>query len=177
MRLNEITDRIMSASATLIAVVALATGVYQAKMSRDQAKASVWPYLISGSSANGGYARIVQNVGLGPAIIGGFAVRVDGKTMHSWPEVARALGVQISFRQARSTTFRPGLVVPTNTTVDLIQLPDSADMAAMFSRAEHLETWICYCSLYHDCWELDGSAVAPRQTRGCVDDPATAFRS
>ena len=78
LKLSEITDRIMSASATIIAVVALATGLYQAKLSRDQAKAAVWPYIISGNSGENGFARIVQNVGLGPAIIGSFEVHVDG---------------------------------------------------------------------------------------------------
>ena len=38
LKLSEITDRIMSASATIIAVVALGTGLYQAKLSRDQRK-------------------------------------------------------------------------------------------------------------------------------------------
>ena len=41
-RISEITDRIMSASATIIAMVALGTGLYQAKLSRDQAKAAPW---------------------------------------------------------------------------------------------------------------------------------------
>ena len=80
---SDVTNRIMSASATLIALVALGTGLYQAKLSREQAKASVWPYLISGNSGEAGYSRIVQNVGLGPAIIGAFEVHVDNVPMHS----------------------------------------------------------------------------------------------
>src|SRR3954469_4951475 len=112
LKLSEITDRIMSASATIIALVALCTGLYQAKLSRDQAKASVWPYLIAGNSGENGYSRIVQNVGLGPAIIGAFEVRVDGKPVHSWKEMADSLHVPIRFTGTRSTTFRRGLVVP-----------------------------------------------------------------
>ena len=175
-KLSEITDRIMSASATLIAVVALATGLYQAKLSRDQAKAAVWPYLISGNSGENGFARIVQNVGLGPAIIGSFEVHVDGTPMHSWKEVADSLHVPISFRGSRSTTFRRGLVVPVAANIHLIELPDSADIRMIRSQVSHLRTLICYCSLYGDCWALDSDITTPDKVKACTDDPVRAFR-
>ena len=41
-RICEITDRMMSASATIVAMVALGTGLNQAELSRDQAKAAAW---------------------------------------------------------------------------------------------------------------------------------------
>jgi hypothetical protein len=72
MRLDDITNRIVLASATIIAIAALGTAVYQATQSRDQAKTSVWPYLIQGNSGNNGYASIVQNLGVGPAVIKSF---------------------------------------------------------------------------------------------------------
>src|SRR3954469_9837452 len=106
LKFSEITDRIMSASATLIAVVALGTGLYQAKLSRDQAKAMVWPYLIAGNSGENGYSRIGQNFGLGPAIIGSFEVHVDSVPVHSWKEAAESLHVPLTFAGSRSTTFR-----------------------------------------------------------------------
>ena len=175
-KLSEITDRIMSASATIIAMVALGTGLYQAKLSRDQAKAAVWPYLISGNSGENGFSRIVQNVGLGPAIIGSFEVHVDDAAMHSWKEVADSLHVPISFKGSRSTTFRRGLVVPVSANIHLIELPDSADIQLMRSHLGHLRTFICYCSLYGDCWALDSDISTPDKVKACTDDPALAFR-
>ena len=41
-RISEITDRIMSASATIIARLALGAGLYQAKLSRDHARPAAW---------------------------------------------------------------------------------------------------------------------------------------
>jgi hypothetical protein len=175
-KLSQITDRIMSASATIIALVALATGLYQAKLSRDQAKAAVWPYLISGNSGENGFARIVQNVGLGPAIIGSFEIHVDGTAMHSWKEVTDSLHVPISFKGSRSTTFRRGLVVPVGANIHLIELPDSGDIALMRSHLGHLRTFICYCSLYDDCWSLDSDISTPNKVKACKDDPVRAFR-
>jgi hypothetical protein len=174
--LSAITDRIMSASATIIAVVALATGVYQAKLSRDQAKAAVWPYLIAGNSGENGYARIVQNVGLGPAIVGTFEVLVDSTPVHSWKEMADSLHVPLGFKGSRSTTFRNGLVVPVGANIHLLELPDSADIVRIRSRVGHLHTFICYCSLYNDCWALDSDIVTPTKVKACRDDPLRAFR-
>jgi hypothetical protein len=175
LKFSEITDRIMSASATLIAIVALGTGLYQAKLSRDQAKASVWPYLIAGNSGEGGYARIVQNVGLGPAIIGAFEVHVDGIPVHSWKEAAESLHVPFNFKGSRSTTFRHGLVVPVGANIHLVELPDSSDIRAIRSRVDHLRTFVCYCSLYGDCWELKDDIAEPSKVKACVDNRARAF--
>ena len=173
--LERITNRIVSGSATIIAIIALATGVYQARLSRDQAKASVWPYLIQGNSGNSGYSRIVQNVGLGPAIIRGFEVRVDGKPMKSWKEAVEKLGVHPTWRGSRSTTFRTGLVVPTGALVELLNLPDTADDRLMRTEIERLQTWVCFCSLYGDCWENRSDDLEPKRVKACTDDPKRRF--
>lgn len=175
-RLENITARIVSGSATIIAIVALATAVYQARLSRDQAKASVWPYLIQGNAGNNGYSRIIQNVGLGPAIVQGFEVLVDDRPTKTWAEVAESLKIKPTWRGKRSTTFRAGLVVPTGAMVELIELPDSGDVRLFRGAIEnHLQTWICYCSLYGDCWQNRSDDYKPTPIKACKDDPARRF--
>jgi hypothetical protein len=39
-----------------------------------------------------------------------------------------------------------------------------------------LATWVCYCSLYGDCWETGVDGAEPRQVSQCVMDPAREFR-
>jgi hypothetical protein len=174
--LENITNRVISASATIIAIVALATAVYQARLSRDQAKASVWPYLIQGNSGNNGYARIIQNVGLGPAIIRGFEVRVDGAPTSNWHDAAEKLGVKLAWRGSRSVSFSAGLVVPTNALIDLLEFPDTSDVRAFrAAMGDRLKTWVCYCSLYGDCWESQSDAYQPTPIKACRDDPARRF--
>ena len=174
-RIESITNRIVSGSATIIAVIALATGLYQARLSRDQAKASVWPYLVQGNSGNDGYSRIVQNVGLGPAMIRGFEVTVDGKPTRTWAEVSAKLGIRPSWRGKRSTTFRAGLVVPTGALIELLNLPDTADQRMIRGAMDHLQTWVCFCSLYGDCWENRSNDFESRRVKSCVDDPTRRF--
>jgi hypothetical protein len=173
--IESITNRILSGSATIIAIIALGTGLYQARLSRDQAKASVWPYLVQGNSSNNGYSRIVQNVGLGPAVIRGFEVLVDGKPTRNWTDAAAKLGIHPTWRGKRSTTFRAGLVVPTGGLIELLNLPDSADERMIRGVIDHLETWVCFCSLYGDCWESRSNDYDPRPIKACKDDPARRF--
>ncbi len=174
-RIEGITNRVVSASATVIAIVALSTAVYQARLSRDQAKASVWPYLIQGNSGNNGYSRIVQNVGLGPAVIRGFEVLVDGKPTRNWTEAAAKLGISPTWKGKRSTTFRAGLVVPTGGLIELLNLPDTSDVRMIRSVADRLHTWVCFCSLYGDCWENRSDDYEPKRVKVCVDVPARRF--
>jgi hypothetical protein len=174
-RLFRITNNIVSASASIIAIVALLTAVYQAKLARDQAKAVVWPYLIQGNSGNDGYSRIIQNVGLGPALIRGFEVTVDGHVVHSWKEMAESMHVAVRLDNSKSTTFRAGLVLPMNTLTELLQISDSASIKLLRSRLDHLDTWVCYCSLYGDCWTAKGSELQPQPVKVCRDDPNRRF--
>jgi hypothetical protein len=176
MRLSDVTDRIMSASATIIAVIALGTGVYQSKLLRDQSKYSVLPYLIQGNSGNDGYSRIVQNVGLGPAKIEAFEVTVDGKPVRSWREVAESLHVKLGWKDSKTTTFQAGLIVPANSTIELLVLPDTSDIRAFrAAMADRLKTYVCFCSLYKDCWESRSGEYEPKQIKACKDDPARRF--
>jgi hypothetical protein len=174
-RLEDVTNRIISASASLIAVVALCTAIYQAKLSREQAKAAVWPYLIQGNSSNSGYARIIQNVGLGPAIIKSFEVRVDDLPVHSWKEAADSLHITLSGRGMKSTTIRAGIVLPTGPLVEVVEYPDSADARALSGLRDRLDTRLCYCSLYGDCWSASGADLEPKATKRCTDNPALSF--
>lgn len=74
------------------------------------------------------------------------------------------------------TTFRPGLVVPTNTTIDLIDVPDTNDIRLFRSRIEHLDTRVCFYSLSGDCWWLETPDFDPKPTKERVDDPAHRWK-
>lgn len=175
MKLEDITNRIVASSATLIALVAMATAVYQSKLTRDQAKAAVWPYLFVGNSINAGYERIVQNVGLGPAVVKAFEVRVNGAVVHSWNEVAESLHVHPTWTGRKSTSFGPGFVVPVNTVITLLQLPDSSDARMFRLHRNEITTRLCYCSLYGDCWTVGEGSFEPKAVGSCKEDPSRVF--
>jgi hypothetical protein len=177
LRLGAITNRIISASASLVALAALATAVYQTKLARDQAKAAVWPYLLVGNAGDQGYSRIVQNVGLGPAVIGAVEVRVNGHAVHTWHEAADSMHVKLSGRGYASTSFHGGMVVPVGGRIDLVNLRDTSDIRAFRAAlgANTVETRICYCSLYGDCWDAAQAMMRPKAVKVCTQDPKAEF--
>src|SRR5689334_17738839 len=78
--------------AALIGLLALCVSGYTAYIQRQQVRAQVWPYLepgISGSKRE----LLLFNKGVGPAIIEGVQVLVDGKPQRNWNAVFRALGL------------------------------------------------------------------------------------
>lgn len=86
-------DRILSLSAIVTAVVAVAVSLYEARIDRAHQKVSVWPYVEQGNSLTFGqpYRRMVRNAGIGPARIRSFQVRAAGRPVRTWSEAAAAV--------------------------------------------------------------------------------------
>jgi hypothetical protein len=63
-------DRVLSVSAGVAAVAAVAISLYQAALARQQLRASAWPYLTqsnSSASTSQPYTRVISNEDVGPA--------------------------------------------------------------------------------------------------------------
>lgn len=173
MRSGELTDRILSGAAGVVAVVALATAVYTAWITREQQKISVWPYLVQENSDSGAiYRRLVVNAGLGPALVRSFDARVDGAPVHNWAAVFRAGGIDTLPRGVLTSSLGDGSVLQPGQALSVLTIPDSAVGLRFHARAvPHLETVICYCSLYGQCWRADSRK--PRPERAACPEEAT----
>lgn len=180
-RVRILLDRAVSASAGFVALCALGVSVYQAVISRQQQRMSVWPYLMQyNSGRDGGYFREVQNAGLGPALVGWSEVLVDGRPQRTWGDVLRAL------TRTHDSTFRivysalpPGAVLLPGAVQDLVELAPGP-----FARSIHasidsgrLVTRVCFCSLYEECWIASSEARRPTPVRACAVDSTRAFRN
>lgn len=184
-RRSELVSRALSASAGLVAVCALAVSAYQAMIMRQQLKASAWPYLIQGNSGTTEYSRIVQNVGLGPALIRSFVVEVDGRPVHYWGEARELVEARATAPlpalpanvPTYSSTLARGLVLLPGAPFDIYHVASEevgARMRQVFTD-HRLRMRVCYCSLYDDCWTSDTRAHEPVPTRACPDDPTREF--
>ena len=60
--------------------------------------------------------------------------------------------------------------------IELVELPDSADARMLRGAIDHVQTWVCFCSLYGDCWENQSDDYQPTRIGRCVDDPARRFQ-
>ena len=87
---SELLQRVLSGSAALVAVSALLVSMYQTKIMREQQRMSAWPYVRLIKSNVPSYARVIDNLGLGPALVRSVVITVDGRPTTTWAAVFRA---------------------------------------------------------------------------------------
>ncbi len=176
MRPSDLLDRVLSASAGLIAVAALGTAVYSAWLTRAQERASVWPYVMQDNSFPGYFQRQLTNAGLGPALVRSFEVRVDGQAARDWAEVLQRLDVVPGWGSVTYSDIGRGSVVMPGQTLSILEVRDTAVRAQLRARVDRLVTIICYCSLYDECWVQDSREMEPRAAKCRLGGPTEFAR-
>lgn len=119
-------NTVTAISATGIAVVSLAVSITEARASRRHNRYQVRP-LLSFQRTRGPGRRagiILNNRGLGPAIITGSVLQVDGEVWGSWDyETAERLRKDLPVRP-HAATLRAGLALPAGQEAPLLTLPE-----------------------------------------------------
>ena len=145
---------------------------------RAQLRSSAWPYVAQSNSYTAGqsYTRQVVNEGVGPARIRAFRVLVDGRPVQRWGQAVRTL-TDAADSNVVYTTMGRGSVLPAGGTRTLLMLPPGAQAERFWVEAQtRLETVVCYCSVYDECWEADTRRDEPRPVKACATDPAAELR-
>ena len=163
-------DTIVAVCALLISCVAAIASVYQTRVFRDQYAATIWPYVnvddTTNLSGSGPTAKISSlavtftNNGLGPALIRGAQLSIDGRRVSTWNELRNLIaaaameysGKKIERAQMASidasTTIRPGDARQ----VFAIGLKEGIPIARLLGHDPTID--LCYCSLNDKCWTL-----------------------
>ena len=154
--------------AALIGLLALGVSGYTAMLQREQVRAEVWPYLQPGITIEQGSMAIsLQNKGVGPALVGGLRVYVDGQPQRKWPDVFDALGLS-DLRGTPASTIN-GTVIARMETIQQVGLDVAADFQRLLGEYPRMALVLCYCSTLGDCWLLDERERRPEYRRGRVD--------
>jgi hypothetical protein len=170
-------DRLLSLAAGVAAISAVAVSVYQAALSREQQRASAWPYVSHTNSFVPGqpYQRLVANEGVGPARVRSFQVLVDGRPVRRWDDAVRALTGEGEPGLVYSSLGR-GSVLPPGERRAVLTVPGGPRAGAFWQGAQtRLTTVVCYCSVYDECWRADSREDEPRPVRDCPPDSAAAL--
>ncbi|HET7587877.1 MAG TPA: hypothetical protein VFL45_07365 [Gammaproteobacteria bacterium] len=135
--------------ASLVGLMALLVSGYTAYIERQQVRAQVWPHLMV-AYQDLGRKLTVFNKGVGPALVRGVRVTVDGKPQPDWDHVLRAVNLSLA-GYGHSTLA--GAVLSPGDAVAVLVLPDEQSYAR-FRKAmtAHVLMDICYCSTLGDCW-------------------------
>ena len=170
-------DRLLSVCAGVAAITAVAVSLYQSALARQQLRASAWPYVAQANAYSAGtdYTRLVGNEGVGPARVRAFEVRVDGRPVPTWNDAVRAL-TGAGEPNLVYSSFGRGTVLPAGASRTLLTLPGGERARRFWLEAQtRLETVVCYCSVYDECWRASSEEAEPRPVRACAADPAAAF--
>jgi hypothetical protein len=170
-------DRLLSLCAGVAAITAVAVSLYQSDLARRQLRASAWPYVAQANAytTETDYTRVVSNEGVGPARVRSFEVRVDGRPRRAWSDVVRALtgGPEPALVYS---SFGRGTVLPAGASRTLLKLPAGERARRFWLEAQtRLETVVCYCSVYDECWRASSEAAEPAPVRACAADSAAGF--
>jgi hypothetical protein len=186
-RARALLDRVLSASAGLVALSALGVSVYQTYILREQQRMSAWPYLTLYNSTADGASRFAQNVGLGPALVRSVVVRVDGRAVGSWGEALAAAVGDTAFDALRraeggasivTSTLGRGTVLLPGVPLEQLRVTGGPLVARLLPvmRADRIVTQVCYCSLYADCWTASSAVDEPVPVPSCAAGTAREFR-
>jgi hypothetical protein len=165
--------------AALIGFLALLVSGYTAHVQRQQVRARVWPYLILANYDNKRALGVV-NKGVGPALIRGVRVLVDGKPQPDWKHVLDALGVERPPHSYSLSTISVNVLSAGEGTA-ILSFDDAAIYKAFRAAASaRMAMQICYCSTLGECWQYSddiyGNAPAVAPLAQCPEVPrAEAF--
>jgi len=171
-------ERWLSIAVGLAAIVAVMVSLYQARLARQQLRASAWPYVSQGNSyiPNSPYRFVVSNQGIGPARIRSFHVLVDGRPVPTWNAAVRGLTGEGEPSLIYSSFGRGSVLVPGSDRT-LLTLPVGVRAQRFWLEAQaRLRTQVCYCSVYDECWLADGDEPEPTPQRVCTVDSSTEFQ-
>jgi hypothetical protein len=171
-------DRILSVSAAIAAVTAVAISLYQAALARQQLRASAWPYVAITNSYVPGqpYTRTVTNQGVGPARVRSVHMLADGQPVFTWNDVVRKLTGEGEPGLIYSSLGRGNVLAP-GVTRNVLTLPAGPRAEAFWQAAQtRLVTVVCFCSIYDECWNADTRRDEPAPVPACPVDTTTTFR-
>jgi hypothetical protein len=142
-------DRVTAIAAIAIGMVAVSVAAYTAVIQREQVRAQVWPYLLL-SNNDFDHTLNVYNKGVGPAIVRGTRVLVDGKPQKDWTAVLDALDVPKP-RSVVISTIHENVLSP-GERVAIVSLPDADTYRAFRAAASRrVKVQLCYCSTLGEC--------------------------
>lgn len=138
--------------ASLIGLLALAVSGYTAGLQRQQVRAEVWPYPQTGISPS---QRIVSltNKGVGPVVIRGVEMYVDGQPQRDWRGMFTALGLDDLANTPYSTIN--GVVLAPGDVVQQLAFRETDDFMRFYTQYPRIQMNLCYCSALEECWRYD----------------------
>lgn len=173
-RLN--VDLLIAVAALLISTIAALASVYQTRIFATQLSATVWPYLSVHTDypGDGSMTILLNNDGLGPALIRSASLSYDGKRVAGWSDVLNdflrhAKHAQHGKAQISATGVDQSSIVRPGEGIKLLRLSSSQGDTVVIAERKRLRLKFCYCSIQNRCWTIDSEVQGhpPVDTASC----------
>jgi len=168
-------ETFVAVAALVVSLSAVVVGIYEASLQRAHDRAEVWPHLeVSTWISDSGAKVVLNNTGLGPAIVRYVSVTVDGQPVRDWKMALAQLYGHYPPRFSSSTIFQHA-VRPGDQSL-LIGLSSKDLPPDFYGWAGRISIRICYSSVFNEYWMVTG---IPGQSdkwevmRACPAEPST----
>ncbi|WP_353217088.1 hypothetical protein [Sandarakinorhabdus sp.] len=168
---------IVGVPALLISLVVAYGTFVQAGATQRMQQAAAWPFVAyqTGNYTADGQRLVnlsLTNNGLGPAIIGAVEVSFRGRALRSPVDLLTAC---CGYREGQAMQLRTSAIVNValrpGEELMFMSLPAVTANAGMVDRLdavrEQIKVRACYCSIFDDCWTIEGPQVKPRPVKAC----------
>ncbi|MEO1014990.1 MAG: hypothetical protein AAFX08_07355 [Pseudomonadota bacterium] len=172
-----VVQTILAVTGFLVGVIALFAALNEADAVRKQQMASVWPHVVIrdinyGIAGEERFKVVVGNRGIGPARIMSATVLIDDEPIDSWADIVRPLAEDGNFRFS-NVRVSGSVLSPAE---DIIAFAVDAkytskqlvDAVQELTQSRRVNVVICYCSVFDDCFMLDGLAEATVPVDACA---------
>jgi hypothetical protein len=181
-------ETVGSIAAIVVGVIALFVSWDQARVMRQDIRASVWPALqVQGfvDTEGGGLALglNIENAGVGPALIERITVRHRGALVEDLDDLAARISedADLSFETVTGRILAAGnSVQPFVFRFESMEslLPDGEPMSTRAAAGLITSAWmaeLCYCSSLGQCWVSDTTTNPPAEASACDLEPASSL--
>ncbi len=169
-------------AALVLSIVAISISVLEVTTMRTQQRAEVWPYLqITSSYSADKYRILLENKGVGPALVKSVKMYVDGQlaTANNFDNIIVDLvGKENAFSYDVYEVFNPDQsVISSQEQIRLFSVPlvNRDKSAGRFlpgikfaeQSKDRFNITVCYCSIHNDCWTTDVKTAGVSDSQSC----------
>jgi hypothetical protein len=168
-------NSVLPICALLISAVACAASLYQLRMAMSSISAQTWPYVTIGwRHTNDETGIVVDNDGLGPAIIRDVVLTVDGQDQHDAISALRQI-ISITDAGIELDALTRGVVIRAGKSLNLFIVRGASWANQLRSAQNRVNLEICYCSILGRCWSNSLASVIPRQVSVCAESKSNSL--
>jgi hypothetical protein len=163
------TSSILPICALLISAVAGAASLYQLRMASSSIAAQTWPYVTIGwRHANDETGVVVDNDGLGPALIRDVVLTVDQQNQHDTISAMRQI-IPTPRAVIQIDALTRGVVIRAGNSANLFVVRGATWANQLRAAQSRINLQICYCSILGQCWTNSLASAIPNSVSACTE--------